>query len=264
MLAGSPLQVVAIGCKTAVVCPYSSEIPASCGCRLEIGDVGKLQAIAEAVAIVSRRIANATGDGNPGWNGHAEQTNKRQKPPHESSPFRTSYPRNGFRKRIKSNGSQPPSPMLTARPTAGRRGARMSPAASTRRQAAACGRRDETHEKCPKKKVYQDGPTSGMERDATGLCPIDWRGWGLEAEAQLLAASFQLLDSAAGFERFGNKSNKGGDALTRVVSKKFAHSLNPEMQVLRLRLARSPIVIPQGLNRLRKKSSKLRNACFGG
>ena len=45
--------------------------------QLEIGDVGKLQAIAEAVAIVSRRIADATRDGNPGCTAHAEQTNSR-------------------------------------------------------------------------------------------------------------------------------------------------------------------------------------------
>src|SRR5579863_9177529 len=114
--------------------------------------------------------------------------------------------------------------MLTARSTAGRRGASESPAASTRRQAAACGRRDETHEKCPKKKVYQDGPTSGMERDATGLCQIDWRGAGWGAGVQLLATSSKLLDSAR-FDRFGNEGKKEGDGLTRVVSTKFAASV---------------------------------------
>jgi len=56
--------------------------------------------------------------------------------------------------------------MQTAKPKAGQRGVSWTPAAGTRRQAAACGRRDETQSKCPKAKVYQDEATSGIERDS--------------------------------------------------------------------------------------------------
>jgi hypothetical protein len=66
----------------------------------------------------------------------------------------------------------------------GQREASWSPAACTRRQAAASGRRDEKHNKSPKEKVYQDGPTSGMERvyqrDGAGLAELAELGLGPE------------------------------------------------------------------------------------
>ena len=61
----------------------------------DIGHIGDLRAVAEAVAVVPCRVAGTTGDRNPGRKGQAKQTNKGQEPPHESSPLRAVEPRNG-------------------------------------------------------------------------------------------------------------------------------------------------------------------------
>ena len=77
-------------------------MPAICGCSV-MGDLGVLQTVAQAIAVVSCRIAHATGDRNSGRKGQAKQTNKRQEPPHESSPLRAVEPRNGLKKHVKKN-----------------------------------------------------------------------------------------------------------------------------------------------------------------
>ena len=60
--------------------------------RVHIGD---LHPVAQSIAVVRARVAGAAGDRNPGRNGKAQQTNKRQEPPHESSPPRFVEPQNG-------------------------------------------------------------------------------------------------------------------------------------------------------------------------
>ena len=74
----------------------------ACDLRLQrdLRYLGVSNTVAEAVAIVPRRVARATGDGNPGRKGQAEQTNKRQEPPHESSPRRAVEARNGLKEHV--------------------------------------------------------------------------------------------------------------------------------------------------------------------
>ena len=74
--------------------------------RLQIdrSHLGDLQPVTQPIAIVRARIAGAAGDRNPGWNRQAQQTNKRKKPPHESSPPRLVEPRNGLSKYVRNMG----------------------------------------------------------------------------------------------------------------------------------------------------------------
>ena len=60
------------------------------------GHIRDLHPVTQAIAVVHARVAGAAGDRNPGRNGQAQQTNKRQKPPHETSPPRLVEPRNGL------------------------------------------------------------------------------------------------------------------------------------------------------------------------
>src|ERR1019366_6976415 len=60
-----------------------------------------LQPIAETIAIISCRVAVATGESHPRWNCQKDQKNERQIPPHESSPPRLIEPRNGLSKCVK-------------------------------------------------------------------------------------------------------------------------------------------------------------------
>ena len=76
-------------------------MPAICGCSVICDTWVSVNTVAEAVAIVPRRVAHAAGDGNPGRKGQAKQTNKRQEPPHESSPPRAVEPRNGLKEHVK-------------------------------------------------------------------------------------------------------------------------------------------------------------------
>ncbi len=122
-------------------------------------DVGVLRAVAEAVAVVTSRIAHTTGDGNSSRKGQAKQTNKRQEPPHESSPLRAVEPRNGRYEHVKKNELLPSLFLLRVGPQQVDR----TQARDPRRHTAARGRRGETHTEYSKKKVYQGGPTSGIE-----------------------------------------------------------------------------------------------------
>ena len=65
------------------------------GLQCDRGHIRDFHPVTQAIAIVSAWVADAAGDRNPGWNGQAQQANKRQEPPHESSPPRLVELRNG-------------------------------------------------------------------------------------------------------------------------------------------------------------------------
>src|SRR5580704_1482733 len=87
------------GCRWGVDLPGLSEGHRyACRFRLQIDSVyiRIFQSVALTIAIIPCRVASAAGEDHPRWNCQKHHENKRQIPPHESSPSRPIEPRNGL------------------------------------------------------------------------------------------------------------------------------------------------------------------------
>ena len=140
------------------------------GPRLQIdgGHFPDLQPITQAIAVVRARVAGAAGYRNPGWYGQAQQANKRQEPPHESSPPRLFEPRSGLSEYARRTSV-----------IAARQHAQGLPVAdgirSNNRPPAICSSMQPVGETLSRKlqrKVYQDGVAPGSTLPAGFLAPL--------------------------------------------------------------------------------------------